>query len=72
MAKKKSNICLSCGHNFNDEHYHVHTPMSKDDKDDVNLAKEYCEEQIFKYSHKNCKPIWCDECQILKEYSVNY
>ena len=72
MSKKKSNICLSCGHNSNEEYYHLHPPMNKDDKGDVKLAKEYCKEQIRIYTHKNCKPIWCDECQILQEYSVNY
>ena len=40
MAKKKSNICLSCGHDFNEEYYHINPPMTKDDKHDVKLTKK--------------------------------
>jgi len=39
---------------------------------DVKLAKEHCEYQMRIYTHKNCKPIWCDECQNLVQYLVNY
>ena len=46
--------------------------MTKDDKHDVKLAKEYCEEQSIKYNHKNCKPLWCDDCQLLTGYLVDY
>tara|TARA_Y100001963_G_C6626810_1_gene374335 strand:- start:95 stop:319 length:225 start_codon:yes stop_codon:yes gene_type:complete len=69
---KKSNICLSCGHDFNEEYYHLHPPMNKDDKEDVLLAKEYCSEQSLRYNHTNCKPLWCDDCQLLTGYLVDY
>ena len=72
MAKKKSNICLSCGHDFNEEYYHINPPITNDDKNDVKLTKEYCEEQSIKYNHKNCKALWCDDCQLLTGYLVNY
>ena len=46
--------------------------MHKDNSNDVRLAKEYCEEQSLKYNHKNCKPLWCDDCQLLTGYLVDY
>ena len=39
MAKKKSSICLSCGHDFDEEYYHINPPITKDDKYDVKLTK---------------------------------
>ena len=69
---KKSLVCLSCGHEHENKWYKMHPPLSKKKKRDVKLTKEYCKEQVIKYNHENCKAIWCDECQVLKEYLVNY
>ena len=72
MTRKKSNICLSCGHEHGDKWYKKNPPLNKKNKIDVKLTKEYCKNQTLRYDHKNCKPVWCDECQVLKEYLVNY
>ena len=47
-------------------------PLNKKNPKDVKGVKEYCEEQSLKYNHKNCKPLWCDDCQLLTGYLVNY
>ena len=70
--RKKSKVCLSCGYKYNDEWHKEHPPLNENNKIDVKLAKEYCEYQLRIYTHKNCKPVWCDECQNLKEYLINY
>ena len=46
--------------------------LNKNNKIDVKLTKEYCKDQKRIYTHKNCKPEWCDECQNLTGYLVNY
>ena len=49
---------------FNDE------PLNKMNEEDVAMAKDYCEEDLKKYSsHESCKPIW-DENGDLMEYQV--
>ena len=63
---------MSCGYEYEDKWYKEYPPLNKKNKIDVKLTKEYCKEQIRVYTHDNCKPIWCDECQVLKEYLVNY
>ena len=70
--KKRPNVCLTCGYEYNDKWYKEHPPLNENNKIDVRRTKEFCKEQLRMYSHKNCKPIWCDECQNLERYLVNY
>ena len=70
--RKKSKVCLTCGHEYESKWHKEHPPMNENNKIDVKLAKSYCKEQTLLYDHKNCKPMWCDECQNLKEYVVDY
>ena len=64
MRKKKCNTCdwrLDSGREFPIFH--------KDNKDDVRLAKEYCEDHERIYGSL-CEPVWCDECGHLRIYSI--
>ena len=70
--KKKSKVCITCGHEYNDDWYKLNQPISKNNKSDIKMAKEYCKSETTRYNHKNCKPVWCDECQFLEGYVVNY
>ena len=70
--KKRPKVCLTCGYKYEDKWYMEHPPLREYIKVDVKLTKEYCKDQMRIYTHKNCKPIWCDECQNLEEYLVNY
>ena len=74
MAKKtkKSNVCLTCGYEYEDKWGIENPSLNKNNKIDVKLTKEYCKDQIRIYVHKNCKSEWCDECQNLTGYLVNY
>ena len=74
MSKKtrKSKVCIECGHEHTNEWYEENPPLNKKNRMDVKLTEEYCEYQMRIYTHKNCKPVWCDECQNLTEYLVNY
>ena len=68
--KTKSKICKTCNQDIlANEKRDMY--MFKDTYHQL-MAKEYCKEQILKYDHKNCKPEWCDECQNLTGYLVNY
>ena len=66
----KSKVCLTCGQNIVKNK--KRGAFTYKDTYHQSRAKEYCKEQIRVYTHDNCKPIWCDECQVLKEYLVNY
>ena len=72
MGRKKSNVCLTCGHEYEDKWGIENPSLNKKNKIDVKLTKEYCKDQIRIYTHKNCKSTWCDECQNLTGYLVNY
>ena len=43
--------------------------LHKDIRQDVKLAKEYCEEHTFVYGH-GCEPQWCEECGHLTIYQA--
>ena len=69
---RKSKVCLTCGHEYEDKWGIENPSLNKNNKIDVKLTKEYCKDQIRIYVHKNCKSEWCDECQNLTGYLVNY
>ena len=64
-------VCNECGYMENDW-YKENPPLNKNTSIDMKFANQYCEEQLLKYTHKNCKPIWCDKCGMLDKYLMNY
>ena len=69
VGKNKYRYCLDCG--WEEDKFRLEYPVPhKDNKIDVVRAKEYCDEHLRIYSHKSCKPEWCDGCGNLKKYVV--
>ena len=68
-GKERYKYCLDC--DWEESKWRLEHPvLHKDNKIDVEMAKEYCDEHIRIYSHKSCKPQWCDGCGNLKKYMV--
>ena len=63
----KKKICKTCDWRLdNGREFPI---FHKDNEEDVRLAKEYCKEHTFVYSHE-CEPQWCEECGHLTIYQA--
>tara|TARA_Y100000593_G_scaffold2889_1_gene5787 strand:+ start:1375 stop:1638 length:264 start_codon:yes stop_codon:yes gene_type:complete len=69
LYKKKYRYCLDCDWEESDWSLE-HPVLHKDNKIDVERAKEYCDNHVTIYDHKSCTPDWCDGCGNLKKYVV--
>ena len=68
-GKERYKYCLDC--DWEESKWRLEHPvLHKDNKIDVEMTKEYCDEHIRIYSHESCKPQWCDGCGNLKKYVV--
>ena len=47
------------------------TPLNKNNKKDVKMAKQYCEEHEMLYSKHTCKPIWDKVTGELEMYEID-
>ena len=64
--KYKEGDCHECGENKKDR---ALGGLYRYNKDDMVLVRDYIERQLTFYSStKSITPIWCGNCQSLKEY----
>ena len=67
MGKKKT-YCNSCDWEL-DSWEGGHPSLHKDNKIDVKMTKNYCENHTTIYG-SDCKPQWCKECGHLTIYQI--
>ena len=69
--KKRSSkniVCKTCSRNI--LKLQKRDLMRYNNKYDLELAKEYCNEHERTYSDHSCKPHWCGDCGYLIKYDV--
>tara|TARA_R100000008_G_C3435751_1_gene91908 strand:- start:54 stop:350 length:297 start_codon:yes stop_codon:yes gene_type:complete len=66
--KHKEGDCIECGENPKDRSL---GGLYRYKKDDMVLVRNHIEDHLSFYSStKSMTPIWCSECQSLKEYKA--
>ena len=66
--KGKKDDCVKCGQNPKNHDVGL---LYRYTADDMNLVKEYIEQNLREYtSHTSMKPNWCEECKALIDYTV--
>ncbi len=64
--KHKEGDCIECGENPKDRSL---GGLYRYNKDDMILVRNHIEGHLTFYSNvKSMTPVWCDECQSLKQY----
>jgi len=69
VGKDKYRYCLDC--DWEEDEWRIeHPALNKNNRIDVKMVKEYCNDHLRLYSHESCKPVWCSGCGNLEKYTV--